>query len=266
MTRTVELYADDGGTGDRLPVVLLHCSAGTVSQWSAQLEHLRRDRRAVALEWRGHGRSGSPADGDYSFTAMAADVEQAVERLGIRRFVLVGHSTGGLIALEYAADHPERVAGLLLADPAGDARRVPSEQMEPLLASLASDAYPQTMEQYFSFLLADSDAGVRAPVMADLRATPRETVVGSFRAHGTYDPLPALRRYGGPKLAVITPVNDVPFGLHKLGADLPYITFTGTGHWLQMDKPNEFNRILDEFLAGVESGEAPARRRRDSER
>ncbi|MCA1716829.1 MAG: hypothetical protein LC781_08220 [Actinobacteria bacterium] len=41
------------------------------------------------------------------------------------------------------------MAGLLLADPAGDARKVPAEQMEPLLASLASDAYAQTMEQYF---------------------------------------------------------------------------------------------------------------------
>ena len=47
------------------------------------------------------------------------------------------------------------------------------------------------------------------------------------------------------KLAVITPVGDVPFGLHKVGAYVPYITFTGTGHWLQMDKPTEFNCILE---------------------
>jgi len=178
--------------------------------------------------------------------------------------VLVGHSTGGLVALQYAGNHPERVAGLLLADPAGDARKVPAEQMEPLLASLASDAYAQTMEQYFGFLLTGSDTAVRERVMADLRATPKETVVGSFRAHSEYDPLPALQRYVGPKLSVITPVNDAPFGLHNLGANLPHTTFTGTGHWLQMDKPEEFNRVLDEFLARIEASGTP--RSRESRR
>lgn len=37
--------------------------------------------------------------------------------------------------------------------------------------------------------------------------------------------------------------------MHDLGADLPHTTLTGTGHWLQMDRPEEFDRILDEFLA-----------------
>ncbi len=41
------------------------------------------------------------------------------------------------------------------------------------------------------------------------------------------------------------------FGLHNLGADLPHTAFTGTGHWLRMDRPEEFDRILDEFLAQV---------------
>ncbi|MCA1716828.1 MAG: hypothetical protein LC781_08215 [Actinobacteria bacterium] len=100
--------------------------------------------------------------------------------------------------------------------------------------------------------------------MADLRAAPKETVVGSFRAHSEYDPLPALQRYGGPKLSVITPVNDAPFGLHNLGADPSHTTFTGTGHWLQMDKPEEFNRILDEFLARIEASGTP--RSRESRR
>ena len=87
--------------------------------------------------------------------------------------------------------------------------------------------------------------------MADLSATPKETVVGSFRAHSEYDPLPALRRYGGPTLAGVTPVNDAKFGLHNVGADLPHPAFTGIGHWLRMDIPEEFDCIPDEFLARV---------------
>jgi pimeloyl-ACP methyl ester carboxylesterase len=260
MKRTVELHADDGGTGDSLPVVFLHSSAGNASQWSAQLEHLRKERRAVALEWRGHGRSAVPSDGEYSFPAVAAGVEEAVNWLGIGRFVLVGHSGGGLVALQYAAEHPERVAGLLLVDPAGDSRQVPSEQMQPLIRGPDSDAYAETIEGYWRLLLTGSVPEVQERVMADLRSTPKETVVGFFQAQLRYDPLPALRLYRGPALSVITPANDAPFGLHNLGTDLPHFAFTGSGHWLHMDKPEEFNRILDDFVARVEAAESPRSR------
>jgi pimeloyl-ACP methyl ester carboxylesterase len=253
LAATVRLYADDGGAGDALPFVFLHSTAGNATQWAAQLRHLRPERRAVALEWRGHGRSAAPVDGDYSFPSVAEDVDEAVDRLGVGGFVLVGHSGGGLVAVQYAADHPERVAGLLLADPAGDARQVPVEQMEALLAGLASEAYAQTIGQYWKFLLTGSEGAVRERVMSDLRSTPKETVVGYFGALRDYDPLPALGGYGGPRLSVITPAGDAPFGLHNVDPGLPYTTVTGTGHWLQMDRPDEFNRILDEFLAETET-------------
>jgi len=67
------IEVDDGGR-EGLPVVFLHSLGGNVTQWSAQLEHLRPGRRSVALDWRGHGRSGVPPDGDYSVSAAAADV------------------------------------------------------------------------------------------------------------------------------------------------------------------------------------------------
>lgn len=245
--QVVDLHADDGGTGDPLGVVFLHSLAGNGSQWSGQLERQRPERRAVALDWRGHGQA--PAEGDFSISTLAADVDKAVNRLGIERFVLVGHSAGGLVALEYAGDHPGRVAGLLLVDPAGDARLAPAEQVESFSAALASDAYAATIEEYWRSLLVRSDPAVQERVLADLRATPKETVVGFFQAHRRYDPLPALRSYRGPALTVITPANDAPFSLHNLGAELAHMTVTGTGHWLQMDKPEEFNRILDEFLS-----------------
>jgi pimeloyl-ACP methyl ester carboxylesterase len=245
------LYADDGGTGD-LPVVFLHSLAGNASQWSAQLEHLRSHRRAVALEWRGHGRSGVPSGGDYDVPAMAADVEAAVNRLGIERFVLVAHSGGAVVALEYAGDHPERVAGLLLVDPSGDARQVPAEQMEPFLAALASEAYASVIEEYWRSILEGSDPTVQTRILADLAATPKETVVGVFEALRYYDPLPALQRYRGPALSVVTPLNETPFSLHNLHPDLPHTTITGTGHWLHVDRPGEFNRILDDFIERVE--------------
>jgi pimeloyl-ACP methyl ester carboxylesterase len=246
----VRLYADDGGIGDP-PVVFLHSAAGNTSQWSRQLEHLRPERRAVALDWRGHGESGIPDDGDFSIPALAEDVQSTLYELGIGECVLVGHSAGGIVALEHAARHPEHVLRLMLADPAGDFTRVPQEMMDPLLAGLDSDAYRKTIGDYWNSNLAGSRPEVRERVLADLEATPQQTMVGVFRAQMNYDPASALRRYPGPKFSLVTPSNDTPFSLHNLGEDLPHEFFPGTGHWLHMDRSEGFNRRLDDFLVEV---------------
>jgi pimeloyl-ACP methyl ester carboxylesterase len=131
------LYADDGGEGG-LPVLFLHSLAGHSEHWLALLDHLRPFRRAVALDWRGHGRSGLPAEEDFSVPTLVAEVAAAIDQLGLNRFALVGHSAGGVIALAYASRYPDRVAGLLLVDPSGDARQqVPAEQAEAFNSTLS---------------------------------------------------------------------------------------------------------------------------------
>jgi len=247
------LSVDDCGSGG-LPVVFVHSLAGNASHWSAQLEHLREERRAVAFDLRGHGNSELPKDGDFAIESMAGDLETVVIELGIERFVLVGHSSGGTVAIAYASMQTEKVAGLLLADPSGDARKVPAEQVSQLIGALESDSYPKAIEDYYGMLLTGSSPAVRNKVIRDLRNTPRETVIGIFKATLQYDPLTPLRHYIGPKLSIVTTLNDAPFSLHNLVADLSHIRVTGTVHWLQMDTPEEFNRILDDFLTSVDPG------------
>jgi pimeloyl-ACP methyl ester carboxylesterase len=79
-----------------------------------------------------------------------------------------------------------------------------------------------------------------------------ETVIGILKSSLQYDPLIPLQSYKGPKLSVITHLNETPISLQNLLTDLPFIKVSGTGHWLQMDKPDEFNRILDVFLESVD--------------
>jgi pimeloyl-ACP methyl ester carboxylesterase len=242
------LAVDDGGRGG-LPVVLVHSLAGTSAHWARQLQHLRASRRAVAFDLRGHGASDPPRNRDFSITALAGDIGAVVDALKIQRFVLVGHSLGGGVALSYAGAHPGRVAGLLLLDPIGDGKQIPTAEIDPLLQGLDAD-YERVIQGYWS-QIAGPNRAVQERLLADLRATPRETVVPAFRQSMRFDPDPALAAYGGPMLSVITPYNDQPFSLHRLGAGFPYRMVTGTGHWIQLDQPEEMNRILDEFLLEV---------------
>jgi pimeloyl-ACP methyl ester carboxylesterase len=245
------LAVDNGGRGG-LPVVFVHSLAGNSSHWTAQLEHLRPYRRAVALDLRGHGQSEPPRNGDYSIAGMAGDVAAVVDTLGLDRFVLVGHSMGGGVALMYAGAHPERVAGLLLVDPIGDGKQISDAEAKPLLAGLDSN-YDTTIREYWTGITWP-DSAVRERLLADLRTTPRETIVPSFREVLQFDPDPSLARYRGPMLSIVTPYNDQPFSLHRLGKGFPHRVVQGTGHWIQLDKPDDFNRLMDEFLEKSVSG------------
>jgi pimeloyl-ACP methyl ester carboxylesterase len=73
-------------------------------------------------------------------------------------------------------------------------------------------------------------------------------VVSAFGEGLRFDPDPWLRAYHGPILSVVTPYNDQPLSLHRLGKGFPHRVVSDTGHWIQLDAPDELNQIMDEFL------------------
>ena len=244
------LGVDDGGRGG-LPVILLHSLAGSSAHWSGTLERLRPTQRAIALDLRGHGRSEPPKNGDYSIAGMAGDVEAVVDTLDIRKFILVGHSMGGGMALAYAGDHPDRIAGLLLVDPIGDGTQIPADEARTFLESLDA-SYDSMIQDYWS-RIAGPNRTVRERLLSDLRAMPREAVVLVLHEVMRFDPGPALARYRGPILSVVTPSNDQAFSLHRVGKGFPHHIAEGTGHWIQLDKPEEFNRLLHDFVKTIKT-------------
>jgi pimeloyl-ACP methyl ester carboxylesterase len=240
------LHVDDGGTGGT-PVVLIHSFGGSTAQWSPQLEHLRGTRRAVAFDLRGHGDSEAPRDGDYSVESMASDLGAVVNGLGLEKVVLVGHGLGAKVAIEYAGTAPERVAGLLMAvAPA----RISPEQATQMRTALEAD-YDKTSEGINQRLLTGASDDVRAVIVRDARKIPPDAGLRIIEASFEHDPVPALRRYPGPKLAVTSPDADTPNDLHNLVDGIAHETLAGTSHWMELDKPDEFNRIVDRFLERI---------------
>ena len=254
MTR---LFVDDGGNGNTgLPIVFLHSLAGNTQHWAAQLRHARQTRRAIALDLRGHGRSPA-ADGDFAIESLAQDVYTTLHELDIERFILVGHSLGGSVAVAYAGSYKQRVAGLLLVDPSGDSTQLPAEQVQGFLGALQSEAYTAVIEDYWQQILTGAAEATQARVMHDLHKMDKATVVGMMQALFSYKPTPALQNYAGRRLSVITPINQAPFSLHNLVPDFPHTVIEGTSHWLHMDKPEQFNEIMDTFILTVSAKAKP---------
>lgn len=240
------LHVDDGGHGG-VPVVCIHSFAGSAGHWDEQLEHLRRKRRAVAFDLRGHGQSDARASDDTTIEDLAGDVGTVLDELELERVALIGHSIGGLAAIAFAAEHPERAAGLLLVGTPG---RVPMQQADEIMSHMTSN-YDDTMAGYWDRLLDHATTATRARIERDREALPRSVSLGLIRSTFAYDPLPALRDYPGPVMTVT--VGDSPYDLSKQLPDVPDATVVGTSHWVQLDRPEEFDRILDRFLAVVDA-------------
>jgi pimeloyl-ACP methyl ester carboxylesterase len=111
----VTLRARDWGGGGQ-PVVLLHGLASNARIWDGVAPRLvGAGLRVVALDLRGHGESEQPDDG-YDFASVGRDLEAALAGLELEHPVLVGHSWGAHVALQYTAERPGALAGLVMVD------------------------------------------------------------------------------------------------------------------------------------------------------
>jgi pimeloyl-ACP methyl ester carboxylesterase len=104
---------------DRLPVVLVHGASGNLEDMRVALgSRLAANRRVILVDRPGHGWSDRPGGAaDASPARQAALIAQALDRMGLKRFILLGHSLGGAVATAFALAYPDRLAGLVLVAP-----------------------------------------------------------------------------------------------------------------------------------------------------
>lgn len=136
-TNGAEIRIAESGAGSPA-IVFLHYAGGSARTWQRAIDQLGDQVHSIALDQRGWGES-RVMDGRYDLDAMADDVESIVHALGLRHYVLVGHSMGGKVAQIVAKRQPEGLAGLVLVAPAPPTPMpVPQEQRASQLASYGS--------------------------------------------------------------------------------------------------------------------------------
>ncbi|WP_175716696.1 alpha/beta fold hydrolase [Burkholderia anthina] len=112
----LRLHYVSWGREDAPPVVMLHGLRSYAHTWEPVAEALVDRYRVIALDQRGRGLSDWDPQRDYYAAAYVRDLNALVKHLGLRRFVLVGHSMGGANAFVYAGERPEHLAGLVIED------------------------------------------------------------------------------------------------------------------------------------------------------
>ena len=109
------------------------------------------------------------------------------------------------------------------------------------------------MNDYMRRLLTNARPSVSDSVWQGIRKLNKTTSIDIIKAVFEFDPVQPLSDYPGPKLIISSSSEEQPNALFKQLPDIPHKVIGGTSHWVQMDKPDEFNRLLDEFLVLVDN-------------
>jgi pimeloyl-ACP methyl ester carboxylesterase len=110
------LHYLEWGKENAPPIVCVHGYTGSADAFNALARHLQDRHHLLALDVRGHGESAWSPAGAYRYEDQAGDLAALADRLGLQKFVLIGTSMGGIIAMTYAAKHGDRLLGLVIND------------------------------------------------------------------------------------------------------------------------------------------------------
>jgi 3-oxoadipate enol-lactonase len=242
-------YVEAGG-GNATPIVFLHGVGSDKSVWHPQLEHFGRTRRAIAFDYPGYGDS-DPAPEGTTRDDYASAVISAMHELGVDRAHICGLSLGGVVAVAMSHHAAERCASLILADtfaahPNGLAiyeRSLEGSRDLPAMAEarvdvlLAQPIDPQIRREVAETMSRIDPAayriGAKAVWLADERDHAQEIKVPTLVLVGDHD--------------LITPV-DLSSELVDLIPDARMQVIAGAGHLSNLEKPDAFNAIVDQFI------------------
>jgi len=274
----VQIFIRRFGKPGATPVLILHGLSYFSYDWIDVAAALAADREVVAMDMRGFGDSGWSAKRDYSLPAFAADTKAVLDHLGWRRAVLVGHSMGGRNAAYFAADHPHRVAGLVLVDYSPENAPAGSKRVTERVAG-TPDAFASVDQamRYFGVDPQQADTRQRARYEAYLRpvaggfAVKRDThfrdqfrrvLETGERPKLGADMWAVLGRIQAPILTLRGRQSDMfaPESAIKVAAANPRVRLIEVdgGHNIPGDDPQGLVREARVHLAAVDSAQAAA--------
>lgn len=243
-------------------IVLIHGFGAAIDWWDEVAPQLAADHRVISIDLIGHGGTAAPRSG-YSIERQAAMVAAVLDRLGVDRFTVVGHSMGGEVSVALGEQNPQRVEGIVLIDspPVADTTFSPMTRMymQPVLGELLSRfethrAIKRELEQGFApgFPIPDPFVADVEQLTYTAARSAHDASIGYRQAKAPYERLAALQP--GPPLLVIFGSRDaiIPPDTAKLFEHVPGAKveiIEGSGHSPMVEAPEKTPELIRGFLA-----------------
>lgn len=220
------------------------------SVFEMQAKFFSRSHRVVSVDLRGHGLSDAPKQ-NYTMAAYADDLAWLSRELGLDGPIVVGHSMGGNIALELAANHPEVPTSIIMVDSVVFPTPSFRDGLQPIVEELR-DSDGVAVCRYLMGLncLSTDEESQKAKLLASLPRSPRHVLASTLQNHLLgYDSAPAAGNCRVPIAYVgsTIPIADLPeFRRHT--PQLLTAQILGAGHFSQIFVPDQVNAMIARFI------------------
>ncbi len=239
--------------GEGKPIIFIHGWAASSNFWYRQVESLSRLYKTVTYDLRGHGNSDKPCPGDYSLNRLVKDHVELCSYLNMSHLTAVGHSLGSLIALKSYFKLEPSIEKLVLISPplhTVKASRIHTALLRLILKSEMISRIlitpflfgPKTDRKIIEFVRSESAKASKYALVECLRNTSYPDLLSDLARVD----VPVLIFYGEYERLVSKAEMEK---LSKI-RNIKTIILREAGHNLMLEKPDEFNRLLKDFLAG----------------
>lgn len=256
-----KIYYEVDGAG--FPFVMVHAGIAHNAMWDDQFREFAKDYRVIRYDMRGYGKS-EPVDGEFS---LRDDLYRLLKFLDVEKAHVMGCSMGGGAALEFTIEHPEMVASLILvgSGPGGfEFDEPPPPQWDDIVAAFKAGDIDRAAELDMQIWVdgrerttAPVDPAVRQKIleMDKIAITFERMELGK---HVSFDP-PAAKRIAEVKVPLLIIVGDLDAEYMMAAANFMIenvptarkVVMGGTAHIPNMERPDEFNGYVREFLKQV---------------
>ena len=264
----VNIYYESHGSG--FPLVFAYGLGGNTDEWAGQIPALSQRYRFIIWDPRGHGRSESPPGREqYGLRISAEDLRGLLDYLGIDIAYVGGLSMGGGISSRFCVAHPERVAALLIIDSASASGLPMAPEMRTMREKSIELAETQGMAAVADYciqanpnLRTQAEAGPEAldglrKMFLTLNPTGYANTIRSMLEPDF--PTERMQEIAAPTLVLVgkeDPAREAAYLTHTKIPGSQYVIIPEAGHLSNLDKPEEFNAHILEFLQSVEAGVA----------
>lgn len=245
----LSLFYEQEGSAEP-PLVFVHGWCCDHSFFKPQFDHFKASHTVAALDLRGCGKSDRPTDG-YDLPSLADDVAWLCDELGISRPIVVGHSLGGMIAIELAARHPSVPLAVVAVDP-GPINPLPETQrvFEGFAAQLDGPAGEAVRRAWVEAIRTTDDSDQKRWIIETMCSVPLSVAAAGIRGVIGWNGIAALELCAVPLLVLRSRMggdND-PARLLPLKPDLHFGVTVGAGHFHQLEVPEQVTPMIERFI------------------
>lgn len=251
-TDGIELYYERVGKGE--PIVFSGAWLDDLSIWDAQVKYFSRSYSTITYDQRGHGKSDKAklGQGNYSVQAIGDDLHALIQKLGLGKPVVVGFSWGGMAALRFAVDHPDEVSKLILVGTCAKLNPPTAARFLKIIGRLLPTRTFYRMLLKYRFYK-PSEQVANAWLERALKVDKQVAFESWSEWAENCDLRDQVSRIQVPTLIIVGGKDELfletchYLNEHIKGSQLKIVA--GSGHTVSMEKPQELNQHLEEFIA-----------------